>query len=48
MSGYAAAIMDDQGLLGPNMAVLAKPFSAAGLLAAVRSTIDSVRTTAAH
>jgi PAS domain S-box-containing protein len=43
MSGYAAAIMDEQGVLEPGVSVLPKPFSETGLLAAVRGVVECGR-----
>jgi PAS domain S-box-containing protein len=40
MSGFAAAIMDEQGILEPGVTVLTKPFSVPGLLTALRNTLD--------
>jgi PAS domain S-box-containing protein len=40
MSGYAAALMGDQGALAPGIAMLRKPFSQADLLEAVRDVLD--------
>jgi PAS domain S-box-containing protein len=40
MSGYAAAIMTDQGMLGPGITVVSKPFTKDGLLNALSAALS--------
>jgi hypothetical protein len=40
MSGYAAPLMTDQGLLEPGVTVLGKPFTKAQLLELLQATLD--------
>jgi DNA-binding NtrC family response regulator len=40
MSGYAQPVLASQGTLDPGVALLEKPFTAAGLLSAVRDRLD--------
>jgi two-component system, cell cycle sensor histidine kinase and response regulator CckA len=47
MSGYAAPLMTDQGLLEPGVTVLGKPFTKAQLLDLLHTTLASRRTEAA-
>ena len=42
MSGYADALLDNQGTLEPGITVLSKPFSAPALLHTVRAVLESV------
>jgi len=41
MSGYADGLMDDRGMLPPSITLLTKPFTAAQLLAAVRTAVGA-------
>jgi FixJ family two-component response regulator len=42
MSGYAHAVLDADGALGPNVDFMEKPFSEAEIVARVRQAIDGV------
>jgi CheY-like chemotaxis protein len=40
MSGYADALLNDQGVIAPGVTILSKPFNAAALRRAVRTVLD--------
>lgn len=45
VSGYADALLDDQGAIGPGVTILPKPFTGSALRRAVRSVLDEVAAT---